>query len=201
MAKGVLRTGTVEDSSRGVAGAGGAGRAVLRGGGVVITISGIRTRRGVKGDIALTGVFLACFILAAGGGVLVALAGTTEQTGPEGQQREKPDPGQPQAASGTGEDTVARSGPAATPDPSLAFDCKDFTNQGAAQKALDQDLEDQDALDPDADGDACEALAGPDPRPKPDPERKSEPEKKSASDKDSASENRSAPEKEPEKSR
>lgn len=173
--------------------------------GVVITISGIRTRRGVKGDIALTGFFLVCFVLAAGGGVLVALPGTTEQAGPQGgQQREKPDPGQPQAASGTGEDTVARSGPAATPDPSLAFDCKDFTSQGAAQKALDQGLEDQDALDPDADGDACEALADPDPGPKPDPEkepepeRKSESEKKSASDKDSASENRSAPEKEPE---
>jgi hypothetical protein len=182
--------------------------------GVVITISGIRTRRGVKGDIALTGFFLVCFVLAAGGGALVALPGITEQAEPKDQQRETPGPVQPQAASETGQptaertedDTLARSEPAATPDPSLALDCKDFTSQGAAQKAFDQGLEDQDALDPDADGNACEALADPDPKPKPDPEKESEekpdrdskPEKESESRNKSASEKKSEPEKESE---
>jgi hypothetical protein len=173
--------------------------------GVVITISGIRTRRGVKGDIALTGFFLVCFVLAAGGGALVALPGITEQAEPKDQQRETPGPVQPQAASETGQptaertedDTLARSEPAATPDPSLALDCKDFTSQGAAQKAFDQGLEDQDALDPDADGNACEALADPDPKPKPDPEKKPEPDGGSEPEQESKSRDKSESEKKP----
>ena len=149
--------------------------------GIYITVSGMRARRGVKGDIALTGFFVVCFILAAGAFALIAFQNSTEPTEVgSGSHSKPPSPDQPgteaERAAGekTGNETIARSEPPGTPDPSLAFGCKDFTSQGAAQKALDQQLEDQNALDPDADGTACEALDVPDPEPKPDPEKDSE---------------------------
>ncbi len=160
--------------------------------GVVITISGVRARRGVKGDIALTGFFVVCFVLAAGGSAFVAFPNATGQAE---QRQETSRAGQSQAGSEAGQrtvertedDTTAQPGPAATPDPSLVLDCKDFTSQEAAQKALDQGVEDQNALDPDTDGAACEALAEPDPKPKPEkkPKKKPEPKDKSAPEKKS----------------
>lgn len=167
--------------------------------GVVITISGVRTRRGVKGDIALTGFFVVCFVLAAGGSAFVAFPNATGQAE---QRQETPRAGQSQAGSEAGQrtvertedDTTAQPGPAATPNPSLVLDCKDFTSQEAAQKALDQGVEDQNALDPDTDGAACEALADPDPKPKPEPEKK--PKKKPEPKDKFAPEKKSEPEKE-----
>jgi hypothetical protein len=173
--------------------------------GVVITISGVRARRGVTGDIALTGFFMVCFVLAAGGGVLVAFPNPAGQAG---QRQETPGPGQSQAAAEAGQltaertedDTTARSEPA---DPSLALDCKDFTSQEAAQKALDQGVEDQNALDPDTDGSACEALADLEPKPEPErkPKKKPEPDGGSKPKKESVPKDKSAHEKklEPEK--
>lgn len=189
--------------------------------GIYITISGMRARRGVKGDIALTGFFVVCFVLAAGASALIAFPNGTEPTEvmPGGQRQQTPSPDQPMAepersaGEKTGDDTIARSEPPVTPDPSLALDCKDFTNQGAAQKAFDQQLEDQDALDPDADGTACEALADPDPKPKPEsekqpkkepePKKRSESKKKPEPSKERALDKKPTPEKEtePEKKR
>ncbi len=63
--------------------------------GVVITISGVRARRSVKGDIALTGFFVVCFVLAAGGSALIALPNATEQAErrPKDQEQEDAPPG------------------------------------------------------------------------------------------------------------
>jgi len=79
-------------------------------------------------------------------GVLVAFPNAA------GQRQETPGPGQSQAAAEAGQltaertedDTTARSEPA---DPSLALDCKDFTSQEAAQKALDQGVEDPEVIE------------------------------------------------------
>ncbi len=157
--------------------------------GVVITMSGVRARRGVKGDIALTGFFVVCFVLAAWGCALIALPNTTEQAErrPTDGGQETPRPDQPTTERTEGE-TTARSAPAATLDSSLDLDCEDFTSQEAAQKAFDQDLEDPNALDPDADGTACDALAAPDPEKEPASKK---------SEKKSASENKAKPDKKP----
>ena len=179
--------------------------------GIYITISGMRARRGVKGDIALTGFFVVCFVLAAGVSALIAFPNSTEPTevtsGGQRQQTSSPEQSgaKPERSAGekTGDEAIARAEPPVTPDPSLALGCKDFTSQGAAQKAFDQQLEDQDALDPDADGTACEALAVPDPKPKPDlekqPKKESEPKKRSESKKKPEPGKEPAPKKKPQR--
>jgi hypothetical protein len=128
-----------------------------------------------------------CFVLAASGCALIVFPNSTQPTEvrSEGQRQQNPSPGQPgaeedrSAGEKSGDGTKARSEPPVTPDPSLVLDCKDFTSQGAAHKTLNQELEDQDTLDPDADGTACEALSVPDPEPKPDPEKSSKKEPES----------------------
>jgi hypothetical protein len=168
--------------------------------GISITLSGMRARRGVVGDIALTGFFALCFVLAAGGCALIALP---DITGREDRRLETPrasqqPPEAEQPAEQTEEETTARPEPAAPPDPSLAFDCEDFATQEAAQKALDGDLEDPDVLDPDADGTACEGLDDPDTKPKPDLEKSRDdepkPDKESKLDEESRSKEEPDPE-------